>query len=244
MILVTLIIGVLIASFLVSAMRLYHIGRIEFFTSIQHGFSATVAGGSGVVLAEASAVLFTVSLSALGRSKFLRAVFILLAALSTVWAFAGNYFAALYGHEATLFSWLDAMLPPIFTIGASIALEQIMFAQMEQYHQDNERFRSALSVYEKQTANPADHDRFMPLYANALKDKVYEVNKRRSWQGQKVVEIMNMLTHQEWSVLVQREMNADIWYKPTEITARAQEVAPAMGFLAAAPMPLNRHQQD
>lgn len=241
---ICLIVLVMFSAFIVSAMRLYHIGSSEFFATIEDNSSAVVAGVMIIILSEASAVLFTIAVSIIGDSKISKGIMITLAVIATLIALSGNYYVALYQRDTTVFSWFDTFAPPVVTLGAAFVLERFIFRVLEQRHQDQLDFEDALAVYHEQASNPQDHDRFRPLYANALKDKIFEVNKRRYWNGQRLVEIMNTFAPADWSVLVQREMNSDVWFNPpSNQEAIAKEAARQPGFLQA-PMPTSQHKQD
>lgn len=243
MAIMALITIVLIAAFILSAMRLYDIGNTEFYKTIQDGNSAMAAGIFIILLAEASTVLFMIAISVIGDSWISKGIMFALAILATLIALFGNYYIALDGQETNIFSWLEALSPPIITIGTAFVLERFIFGMIEQRHKDQLEFEATLKIYQEQIANPENDDQFMQLYANALWDMLLKNNRdrRRKHDGVPIPDLLSQLPTHIKHVLVSREIEADSWYKPktegrkeeTQIEYKLHEVARQPGFLYA-----------
>ncbi|MBZ0304658.1 MAG: hypothetical protein K8I82_01200, partial [Anaerolineae bacterium] len=85
---------VLLTAFLLSAMRLYHIGYATFHQTLANDFASTVAGFAIVLLSEAAAVLFTIALSVIGQSPTQKRVLLASIFATAALALSGNYYVA------------------------------------------------------------------------------------------------------------------------------------------------------
>lgn len=238
MFLITLILA---AAFILSAMRLYHVGNTEFLKTIADHNSAIAAGVFIILLAEASTIMFTIAINVIGDTWLSKGIMFGLAVLATMIALSGNYYVALYHQEANFFSWLEALSPPIITIGTSFVLERFVFGMIEQRHKDQIEYEKALKVYIEKTGTPETHDFFPQAYANALFDMLISVNKdgRRKHDGKYFRDVLAQLSSTNKVALVQREIEADSWYRVAkeerqEEKPKAHEVAShSVGFLPA-----------
>lgn len=251
-IIAVLVIIVLVSAFILSAMRLYDIGRSEFYSTIAHDASAMWAGIFVLLMSESSAVLFTVALSVIGDTKLQKGIFIGIALLSTLIALSGNFYVALYERDVTVFSVLEALAPPVITIATSYALKELMLKFVEKRHEEKTSFEEALEKWRKSTADPDKHPDFIHAYADTLKAAIYDANKdgrvKHQWADgtkERVVDILQRFTKSDWLLAVQSEMNADKWFglEQKPVQAQAQEVARPTGFLPQAqPLPVSEHQ--
>ncbi len=207
---------ILVSAFILSAMRLYDIGNIEFAKTIPDKYSAIAAGIFIILLAEASTVLFMIAISVIGDSRISKGIMLTLAILATAIALAGNYYVALHGQETNVFSWLEALSPPIITIGTSYVLERFIFGMIEQRHRDQIAFDKEYKVYQQKVSNPERHDYFVQAYANAIWDQLLFVNRdrRRKHDGVPLPELLAQASAAIKNVLVSREFAADTWYRP------------------------------
>lgn len=235
----------LLSAFILSAMRLYHIGNLEFFKTIADRNSAVAAGFFIVLLSETCAVLFTLALSVLGKSRTTRAILITFIFASTALALSGNYYVALWGHKLTLFSVLEAMLPPTFVIGIAFIIKEVFLQKIERLQREEALYQTALMQWEVLTADPDSHPEATYDYSDALKAAIYEANKLRkvTWvdgEKERVADIMLRFTDADWVIAVQSEMDNERWFKVTPeptvepTSALAQEAVRTPGFL---PMP-------
>jgi hypothetical protein len=205
---VVLSLVVLLTAFLLSAMRLYHIGYRTFYETLEHDLSSTIAGFAIVVLSEAAAVLFTIALSVIGQTKTQRRILSASIAGTAALALSGNYYVALFEHKLTVFSVLESMLPPLLTLSTAYVLKELILNMIEQRHADQSTFERALMEWEHSTADPESHPKFLQAYPNELRDALLKSNRKRK----AVKEAMAELTNPQWKVLVTRELQADEWF--------------------------------
>lgn len=246
-----LIVLVMFAAFIVSAMRLFHIGSMEFFNTIEDKNSATIAGAMIIILSEASAILFTIAVNVIGESRVSKAVMIVSAIIATCIALSGNYYVALYQRHTTVFSWFDTFAPPLVTLSAAFVLERFIFRVIEQRQKDRLDFENDLRTHREKTSNPEDYDSFDQDYANAIWDSLLSINRtnRRQIDNVTIIDLLRKASSTDKTILVQREISADTWYRPSveekkEDVIRVPEVAHSVGFLTRQPLPANRNQQS
>jgi len=207
-IVVALSLVVLFTSFLLSAMRLYHIGYATFYETLKNDLSSTIAGFAIVLLSEAAAVLFTIALSAIGQSKTQKRILSASIAGTAALALSGNYYVALHGNELTVFSVLEAMLPPLLTFSTAYVLKELLLNIIEQRHADQHAFALVLLEWEQSIANPEEHPKFLQAYANELRDALIKDNRRKK----AVKNILEQLTNVDWQSLVKRELQTEDWF--------------------------------
>jgi hypothetical protein len=204
---VALSLVVLLTAFILSAMRLYHIGRETFAVSINHGLSATVAGAAIVLLAEAAAVLFTLAYSVLGKSPLEKRILMASIIGTAALALSGNFYVALWGHHLTGFVILEAMLPPLLTLSTAYVLKSLLLDEIAARHADELAYQSALVIWRAAASNPESHPQYLQYYANELWDSLVKANARReaakAW--------LLSLGGQQKSLLVGEAMRADSW---------------------------------
>lgn len=198
---------VLACSFVLSAMRLYHIGSRTFSTSIDHDLSATVAGAAIVILSEAAAVLFTIAMSVLGKTEGQKRILFASVVGTAALALSGNFYVALWGHHVTFFTVLEAMLPPLLTLSTAYVLKQLMLDEITARFADEQAYQQALSEWKQASARPEQHPQYLQLYANELWDSILKANARReaakTW--------LLGLSSRDKTLVVKGEMSADSW---------------------------------
>jgi hypothetical protein len=219
-IVVVLSLVVLFTAFLLSAMRLYHIGYQTFYKSVQDNLSSTVAGFAIVLLSEAAAVLFTIALSLIGQSKAQSRILALSIAGTAALALSGNYYVALDGNDLTVFSVLEAMLPPLLTLSTAYVLKELLLNIIEQRHTDQNAYEFVLMEWERSTVNPEQHPQFVQAYANELRDALIKSNRRRKVAR----EMMEQLASVEWKTLVKRELQTEEWFTATDYDHEEESV--------------------
>ena len=203
---------VLLTAFLLSAMRLYHIGYATFYETLAHDLMSTVAGFAIVLLSEAAAVLFTIALSVIGQTQTQKRILLASIAGTAALALSGNYYVALHEHELTIFNVLEAMLPPLLTLSTAYVLKELLLRVIEQRHADQLAYEQALSDWQRSTANPDQHPHFVQAYANELRDALIKVNGRRKVAK----EAIEQLSKAAWRVLVKRELQTEEWFVAVE----------------------------
>jgi hypothetical protein len=218
---------VLLTAFTLSAMRLYFIGAETFQDTIDQPYLSIVAGIAIVLLSEAATVLFTIALSVIGKSQTQRRILLLSVCGTAALALSGNYYVALHDHTLTVFSILEAMLPPLLTLSTAYVLKELLLDVIAQRHADQQAYLSALMEWERATARPEDDPKFIQLYANELRDALQRVNRRRkaAWEA------IQQFDSVAWRWLIRRELQADDWYverddgPPASPSGLAEEVA-------------------
>lgn len=226
---------VLLTAFLLSAMRLYHIGEITFYETLPDATSAAVAGYAVVLLAEAAAVLFTIALSVIGQSTTQRRILLVSVFASAALALSGNYYVALDNQQVTAFGILEAMLPPLLTLSTAYVLKELLLNIIERRHADQTAYEAALSDWKAATHEPEASAYFAAAYANALKEKIYSENSRGRGKTERQ-HIMDALPMDAWRVLVRREIDSDNWHLGID-AMEAEALAVDLDFLSSKPAP-------
>jgi len=216
---VILSIIVLLTAFLLSAMRLYHIGYETFYETLKHELMSTIAGLAIVLLSEAAAVLFTLALSVIGQTPTQKRILLVSIVGTATLALSGNYYVALYEHTLTVFNVLEAMLPPLLTLSTAYVLKELLLRVIEQRHADQIAFEQTLSDWQQSTANPESHPKFTQAYANELRDMLIKINRRRKMSKAAI----EQLEAPQWRMLVRRELQTEDWFD----TGETEETEPA-----------------
>lgn len=223
---------VLLTAFLLSAMRLYHIGYQTFHETLDNDFASTVAGFAIVLLSEAAAVLFTIALSVIGQSQTQKRILLASVFATAALALSGNYYVALHGRAITVFGVLEAMLPPLLTLSTAYVLKELLLRVIELRHADQLAFEVALGDWKQATANSEQHPNFLQAYANELRDLLIKANRR----SKSIREIVEHLEKSDWRILVQRELRSESWFTVDETIEEkgvtAEISAPLVSVLA------------
>ena len=212
----------LLAAFVPSAIRLYDIGSRTFGSAIPDETSKQIVGLCVILLAETGAILFTLAFAVLDVNRITRAILGGAIILTAAIALVGNYQVALYGHEATLFTWLEALAPPILTLATAYILKEVALHSIASRHADNMAYQGALEEYQDATRNPENSPLFQASYANALRETIQQVNGKGRGRNERLA-IMATLNSDHWRALVARELQADAWHTDIE-TATMPEV--------------------
>lgn len=209
---VVLSVIVLMTAFLLSAMRLYHIGYETFYETLAHDLMSIIAGLAIVLLSEAAAVLFTIALSVIGQTQTQRRILLASIVGTAALALSGNYYVALYEHALTVFNVLEAMLPPLLTLSTAYVLKELLLCVIEQCHADQIAYEQAMSDWQRLTANPESHPKFTQAYANELRDMLIKINRRRKLSKTAI----EQLEAPQWRTLVKRELQTEDWFDATD----------------------------
>jgi hypothetical protein len=214
-----LCIVVLVCAFMLSAMRLFHIGRETFLHSINHETSAAWAGAFIVVLAETTQVISALALAKVNDPKFRLALhFVSLGA--TAIAIVGNLqvvkpfqmnepFEEAPKPLRNPFAWLEALLPPLFVLAMAHVLKHQLLDMIAAQEEQKAAYESALQEWHRNVTRDASmHPEWTRFYANALRDALRTCNARTK-AGK---EALPQLTVADWRALVYREMQAENWY--------------------------------
>lgn len=202
---------VLAAAFAPSAIRLYNIGSTTFAAAIQDGPSATAAGLSIVLMAEAAQVLFSLAAAVMDTSKTAKRLLYLSMAGATILALVGNGQTSLPGHLDNPFAWLEALMPPLLVLSTAYILKEQMLSAIGQRHASEVAYQTELAAWKVATSSPERHPRYMSALANALKQMLIEENSRGTGAARRI-EMMKLLEKPHWIQLVRREIESEQWY--------------------------------
>lgn len=233
------------AMFVISSMRLFHIGRATFGETIAHERSATAAGVAIIFGAEAGTLGFMLFAGLLGRdNRRDRRALYFAAGLSTAIALVGNVQQALGASwrgaiTADPFGFLEATAPPVIVLFGATVLKHFLLDGMKQRRANEAAYQAALADWEKRTADPEGDPQWPAAYATALREKLMQVNAKGRGRDDRLA-IMQGLAPSEWRDLVMREIQADQWWhEPAAISQSSAAHAPAgvvISPLSAAPV--------
>lgn len=210
---------VFVAALAISSAHIIQYMKAEATESYQAGTSAGLYISQNVyaltheigaiLLAESAAILFMTmhSMTSAGRAnrryglRYL-SIPLVLALMSAIFIFTANLSSGV--------NWLVSIMPPLFTLGIAVRLEQLIVSSLQNRDEVNRRYLQSLHDWETATAKPEHHPKYIQMYANALKDAIYKANSRR--------EAAKALTIVEWRLLVKREIAADQWYEDVDLT--------------------------
>lgn len=205
---VSLSLVVLATAFMLSAIRLYHIGYTTFYATISHERSAGVAGVAIILMAEAAAVLFTLSLSVIKADKASWRILVLSTVATASLALSGNYMVALSGHDKNIFTVLEAMLPPMLTLSTAYVLKQLLLNTLKARYAQLQAFWGAEAEWKAANNESESHPQWLMIYANELRDGLIKAHSRRK----QVTALLTSLTEPQWAWLIRREMASDDWF--------------------------------
>ena len=219
--LITLLaLGALVAAFIPSAIRLYHIGSNTFGQAIGDAYSMTAVGIATVLLAETGQVVFSLALAVLGNQTTSRRLLYISMAIATAIALVGNVQVALPGHWTNPFAYLEAIAPPLLVLSTAYVLKGQLLHAIETRHANERAYQEALAEWKAATGEPEQHDRWPSAYANALRQALWRANGRGSGAGSTArQELMQQLDGDAWRALVLREMKAENWFSAGDLDA-------------------------
>lgn len=212
---VALCAGLLVVMFIPSSIRLWHIGSETFGegANLNSKTAMVLVGYCVVLMAEITVVLFTLAWAVLELKRGTRLIlaFSIVAGVSI--ALVGNIEIGLVrAGSVTAFTYLETILPPLLTLSTSFVLKEVALDKIKHRHADNTTYNAVLQEWEAVFNQPERHVEWGQLFANALRDKIREVNGRNRGATERL-EVLNALSSEEWSRLVRREMQADEWYQ-------------------------------
>lgn len=206
-----LVVIVLFASFIPSAIRLFHIGYETFIEGVNNHLASLLVGLSVVVMAETAQILFSVASVVLETDKKSERLLNASMAAATILALVGNGQVALVGHWTNPFAWLEALLPPLMVLATAYILKQQLLTVIENRHSNERAYQTALQEWQIATSQPEQHPRYRGALANQLKHSIYQHNARGTGSTARK-DLMASFTNKDWFMLVNREMKADDWF--------------------------------
>lgn len=226
--LVSFCVLVLVFAFILSSMRVYDIGEKTFKEGIDHARSASVAGFSIVMLAEFSAILFTVAATVLAHSKNERKIFFSLACISISLAILGNAAVSFNHTTGSLisfhfgFKFIEAFAPSLFVFGASLGIEKIALNDIKDRRAAKTEYEKAYLEYRKNVTGFEHSPDYINMLATSIKNKIIDLNVLPSQK-----KVMNSIDDSTWYVIVKRVMDSRNWFNQTENNETTEMASPS-----------------
>lgn len=237
-----LVVLLLVAAFIPSAIRLYTIGSETFISGVNSRLAAMLVGVSVVLMAETAQILFSLASVVLETDKKSERLLNASMLSATVLALVGNAQVALPGHIYNPFAWLEALLPPLLVLATAYVLKQQLLTVIETRFSNERAYQEAVKSWQVATSQPEKHPRYMSALANALRLAIREKNSRGS--GMKArVELMQTFSASDWRTLVNRELMADQWFERPELDALQSEETTDEDETASEDNPFGRSPQ-
>lgn len=217
--------GMLIASFLPSAMRLHNIALQLQQRVMQDAFSNHVAAICVVLSAEIGQVIFSLA-AAITKSRLQRFGLYIGASICTLIALVGNIIAMENHIGENTFSILETVSPPILVLITAQILKMQMLHSIEQRHFARTRFEEAkrkwkenydfeFKQWENVYANASENPKWDRVLANSIRNQIRQANKSKK-------AILRDLTDYDWRELVIRERRAEEWWDLQETKVAKQ----------------------
>ncbi len=223
-----LLLALFVAAGLPSFFRLFTAGRDYYLHGIADGIQAALVGLSTFVLAETLIIASTIAAKVYfsGRARL---VFIIPVGMGLAMALVGNWYVT---RPYDIFGWLETLVPPLSVLFIALIGERLILDAIETRHSNEVAYARALSEFQTATSDPERHPRYMSAYANALRQRLMQVQSIGT--GAKLrLELMQSLTTDDWRAIVRREMSADDWYTDQSVElepARAVVEQPALAI--------------
>lgn len=216
---ITMMTVVFVSAGLVSFFRLFSAGRNHFMESIAVDWQAAIVGFATFILAEFLVMTATVLGSIFVRGRFQKVLTWVAIGAGLLVAFTGNWYIT-KPHD--IWGILETFVPPFAVLATAVIGESMIMDTLRRRAQSKRAFEAAHAEWKTAVAQPEKSDRWRTSYANALREKIKEVNGQGT--GQKARrEIMQQLDRAAWNALVWREMRADEWFndEPPQVDIEA-----------------------
>lgn len=228
-----LVLGLLMLVFVAlaypSLVRLISIGSSSFGEYVYNETLQMLAGISTFLTAEFMLIVATIAFRSIARGIYLKSALVLTMIGALALALVGNYSIV---QPNTLFTWLEAALPPMGTGVMGLILEGILMRKIEaradatkQYTADynaandemsamlaseQNAYRDAVNLYRDKFHNPENHDTWRMAYATALREMIIACNSKGRGKSERI-EYLNALDGEAWRLIVIDEMNRENW---------------------------------
>jgi hypothetical protein len=116
-----------------------------------------------IPLAEGSMILFLVMFG-MSDKNWRKWVYFALAAVAVSFVMVANIQSGI--------GWLESLMPPIFTIGIGLKLEQLIVQSLRRREGINRRYIEALEVWEAATQDATQHPDFLPILRQEIWQKL------------------------------------------------------------------------
>ncbi|MBK9745785.1 MAG: hypothetical protein IPO91_03310 [Chloroflexi bacterium] len=135
-----------------------------------------------ILLAEASMLLFMVmhglnSSARVNRSRWLKPVSLplVLALVAAVFVFVANWQSGI--------GLLESIMPPVFTVGIGVHLEKLIVTGIQRRQEIDDRYLTALTVYEQAATDPTKHPEYIPLLRQEIWEKLVSLPSNRDFRN-------------------------------------------------------------
>jgi hypothetical protein len=221
---------VFIVSAAPSLFRLYTAGRAYFLLGIGIEAQAAIVGLATFMLAETLVIISTIVMRIYfhGRARF---VFIIPIAFGTAMALEGNRIIA---RPHDVFGWLETIAPPVAVLFMALIAERLILDSIRTRHANERAYQEALKQWQENTRDPETSPRWRSAYANALKEKIREINGRGRGKTERDA-LMAQLPTAVWGALVMRELRSESWFENLDADAAFEDVYPAQMEMPARP---------
>jgi hypothetical protein len=210
---------VIVCAFVPSALRIFAATYLMSVTHFDVGF-ALVVGATSIFLAEIGQVVFMLARTTATEGKWQLAIG---AFICTLYALIGNAQVAQPWSHGGLFAWLETFAPPVLVLLASqVRKTQILhsiadrYAARTQYEGDHAEWKSTheqtMREWQQRYDNAHQHEDWMRVYANALRDALRHINRKST-------AVLREVTDDDWLTLILREVRAEQWYVQAEVRA-------------------------
>ena len=204
----------LVAAFTISATHLNDIGKSTIARTIDHEASIGSVGISVVILAEVSALVFSLAL-ALANDKPSRYAMYGGMMASTAIALTGNIEHA---NPVTIFGWILAVIPALVVLGLGYTLKMQALDAIKDRYTARREYDLAMVGYNKSIAAPESSPKWTQVYASAIRDMLIKVNRKGRGRNERIM-VMNGMDNADWKRLVAQEMTNDNWFTDDEMLA-------------------------
>jgi hypothetical protein len=166
---------VFVSAFMVSSIHIVsHMGKLASasYTTVSQPTAGSIISQDLYValhqwmlipLAEGSMILFLVMFGMTDKN-WRKWVYFALAAVAVAFVLVANVQSGI--------GWLESLMPPIFTIGIGLKLEQLIVLSLRRREGVNGRYLEALEVWEAATQDATKHTDFLPILRQEIWQKL------------------------------------------------------------------------
>ena len=194
---------ILVALFLTSAMRVYDIAHKTFYDAIADNNSAVIAGMALVLGAELGQVAFMLLVSVLPQRSTI--ALYTGALLCTVVALAGNIEAAQLQNAIGVFPYVEAIAPPVLVLLGAYALERVLLQSVAAHHAKQVAYTQSLAAWNAAYKSAHTHNNWMIALAQSIREQLHTAHQRKQ-----VYRDADNATLRNWVIA---ELKADAWAK-------------------------------
>lgn len=198
-----MVIMVLVAAYIPSAMRIYKAVN-DTGDYIGNETQSAIIAVCAVLIAEIAQLAFTMYAGRVETTSDKRMLYAL-AFACVLFAYVANYHVTKPHERGELIVWLETFLPPTLALGAANIMKTQMLHGIRTRRAADNAFKDALSAWDRNYENASQVAQWDRTLANALRDAIRNANKASK-------AVLRELTTEDWRALVIRERMAEDWY--------------------------------